>query len=63
MGQETRQVHHVACTNCGEDMIIALHVDYDKIASWTEAVENAQEVPEEAGAPVVNVDANFVIPE
>lgn len=62
MGQETRQVHHVACTNCGEDMIIALHVDYDKIASWTEAVENAQEVPEEAGAPVVNVDANFVIP-
>ncbi|MER9669947.1 hypothetical protein [Mesorhizobium sp. M0203] len=43
-------------------MVIALHVDYDKIASWAEAVENAEEVPEEVGAPVVNVDANFVIP-
>ncbi|MER8661307.1 hypothetical protein NKH34_09215 [Mesorhizobium sp. M1148] len=43
-------------------MVVALHVDYDQIKSWAEAVENAEQVPEEVGAPVVNVDANFVIP-
>jgi predicted RNA-binding Zn-ribbon protein involved in translation (DUF1610 family) len=28
MGQETRQTHRFPCVNCGEDMVVALNVDY-----------------------------------
>lgn len=63
MGQETRQTHRFPCVKCGEDMEVALNVDYEKIAHWTEAVDNAERAEEEQGAPIVNVDANFVVPE
>jgi hypothetical protein len=49
--------------NCGEDMVVALNVDYQAIAHWTEAVENAESAEEVAGAPIMNVDANFIVPE
>jgi hypothetical protein len=48
---------------CGEDMVVALNVDYQNIAHWTEPVENAEPTPEEPGALIMNVDANFVVPE
>jgi hypothetical protein len=63
MGQEARQTHRFPCVNCAEDMVVALNVDYQAIAHWTEAVDNAEFVDELAGAPIVNVDANFIIPE
>jgi hypothetical protein len=49
--------------NCGEDMVVALNVDFQKIAHWTEAVENAEPTAEEAGAPIISVEANFIVPE
>src|SRR3984893_8395471 len=63
MGHETRQTHRFPCMNCGEDMVVALNVDFQKIAHWTEAVENAEPTAEEAGAPIINVEANFIVPE
>ena len=63
MGHETTQTHRFPCVSCGEDMVVALHVDFQAIRHWTEAVENAEEIPEEAAAAIVNVDAGFVVPE
>jgi predicted RNA-binding Zn-ribbon protein involved in translation (DUF1610 family) len=63
MGLETRQSHRFPCVNCGEDMVVALNVDYQAITHWTEAVENAELAAEEVGAPIMNVDANFLVPE
>lgn len=63
MGQETRQTHRFPCVNCGEDIVVALNVDYQAIAHWTEAVENAELIDEVPAAPIVNVDANFIVPE
>ena len=48
---------------CGEDMVVALNVDFQKIGYWIEAVENAEHVAKEEGAPIMNLDANFLIPE
>jgi hypothetical protein len=44
-------------------MVVALNVDYENITHWTEAVENAELVNEIPGAPIVNIDANFLVPE
>src|ERR1700761_2759157 len=63
MGQETRQTHRFPCVGCGEDMVVALNVDYQAIAHCTEGVENAELAEEVPGAPVMNVDANFIVPE
>ncbi|MGO6685828.1 hypothetical protein [Rhizobium leguminosarum] len=37
-------------------------VDYEKITHWVEPVENAEWIEEVVGAPIVNVDANFIVP-
>ena len=63
MGQETRQTHRFPCVSCGEDMVVALNVDYQAVAHWAEAVENAELANELPGAPIMNVDANFIVPE
>jgi len=63
MGHETRQTHRFPCVNCGEDMVVALNVDYQALAHWTEAVENAEFADEVPDAPIMNVDANFIVPE
>lgn len=63
MGQETRQTHRFPCMSCGEDMVVALNVDYQAVKHWTETVENAVEADLLADAPIVNVDANFIVPE
>lgn len=62
MGQEARQVHRFPCHDCGEDMVVALCVDYEKISHWVEEVENAELIKEVTGAPIINVDANFIVP-
>lgn len=63
MGQETRQTHRFPCMNCGEDMVVALNVDYQAVSHWTEAVENAEAAEVVSSAPIMNVDANFIVPE
>jgi hypothetical protein len=63
MGQETRQTHRFPCSKCGEDMVVALNVDYQTIAYWTEGIENAALSDAATDAPIVNVEANFVVPE
>jgi hypothetical protein len=62
MGQETRQVHHFPCMSCGEDMVVALNVDYKLTRHWAEAVKNAEQIQEVPDAPIMNVDANFIVP-
>lgn len=63
MGQEEYQSHRFPCQGCGEDMVIGMHVDYQKLGWCFEAVENAEIILEIEDAPIVNVDANFIIPE
>lgn len=43
--------------------MIGMHVDYQKHGWREEAVENAELTPETMDAPIVNVDANFIISE
>lgn len=64
MGQEEYQSHRFPCRGCGEEMVVALHVDYKNIGHRIEAVENAEVMERETpDALIVNVHANFVIPE
>ena len=51
------------CTECGEDMAVTLHVDYEKIEHWVAEAENAEPIDETKECRVVNLHANFVIPE
>ena len=62
MGQETRHLHRFPCCHCGEEMVVALCVDYEKVAHWVEPIENAEWIDELPGAPIVNLDANFIVP-
>jgi hypothetical protein len=48
---------------CGEDMVVALNVDYENVAHWVEAVENAEFADRDGEAPIINLEANFLIPE
>lgn len=62
MGQEESQQHRFPCRNCGEDIAVTLMVDYENTQSWVVVDENAVQDLEEAGAEIVNLDANFLIP-
>lgn len=62
MGQETRHIHRFPCEQCGEDVVVALCVDYENLSHWVEPVENAEWIEEIPGAPIVNLDANFIVP-
>lgn len=61
MGHDDRQEHRFPCRACGEDMVVALNVDYATVSTRPEAVENAVLSRETADALVVNVHANFVV--
>lgn len=62
MGQEEREAHRFSCRKCKEGIAITLMVDYENTRSWVECDENAERAPEEPGAEIVNLDANFLIP-
>jgi hypothetical protein len=62
MGQEESQQHRFPCRNCGEDIAVTLMVDYENTRSWVVFDENAVQDSQEAGAEIVNLDANFLIP-
>lgn len=61
MGHDAQQVHRFPCRGCGEDMVVALNIDYENLSTVPEAVENAELTKEAPGALVVNVHANYVI--
>src|SRR5207248_6306209 len=63
MGQEEYHSHTFPCRHCGEQIKIALNTDYKNISAWITFEENAAQIPPHAGGDIVNLDANFVIPE
>jgi hypothetical protein len=63
MGQEESQEHRFPCRNCREDIALALVVDYENMRSHVVFKETAAYTPEEPGAEIVNLDANFLIPD
>ena len=63
MGQEESQRHTFDCRHCGEPITIRMDVDYEKLATPITAEKNAILVDEVPGAPIVNLDANCLIPE
>jgi hypothetical protein len=63
MGAEESQEHRFPCRQCKEGIVIHLDVDYEKITSLIRAGSNSKSIPEVAGAPIVNLDANFLISE
>jgi hypothetical protein len=61
MGQETTQRHAFGCTNCHEQISVRLEVDYENLSARVVCENNATEIAEVVGAPIVNIDANFAI--
>lgn len=66
LGHETYQTHTFLCSGCGEELTIGMRVVKPEGSSLPqfigEPVENVEQSEEEADAPIVNVDANFLIP-
>ncbi len=66
VGYETYQTHTFQCSRCGEELTVGLRVDKPKgslIPQFIgEPVENVEQSEEEADSPIVNVDANFLVP-
>lgn len=63
MGQEVEHTYRFPCVECGEEMAVTLHVDYENISTRTEAAENAEAIEEDEHCKVLNLHANFIIPE
>lgn len=64
LGQEAYQDHRFPCTECQEQMHIALHLSPGPSGeSRIEAIDNAERTGAVEDAPVVNVDANFLVPK
>jgi len=63
MGQETEHTYRFPCVECGEEMSVTMHVDYVKISAWVEEADNAEPIEEDGECKIVNLHANFVIPE
>lgn len=66
VGHESYQTHTFPCSGCGEELTVALRVsklENSPIPQFIgEAVENVELAEEEADSPIVNVDANFLVP-
>ncbi|HML28916.1 MAG TPA: hypothetical protein PKE16_08770 [Hyphomicrobium sp.] len=63
IGLEEYQDHRFPCTACQEPLVIAVHLNFAKFAWRLEPLENAERCAEIGGAPIVNVDANFIVPK
>jgi len=63
LGQEDRQEHRFPCTACHEQIAIALHLDHAQAGVRIEAIDNTEAAAEVEGAPIVNLEANFIVPE
>ncbi|MFG6589408.1 hypothetical protein [Sulfitobacter sp. MOLA879] len=65
MGQGIRQEHTVNCRECQEPMSFGMTVNYSELSTNVFTIDGCSivEVPAHGTGPVVNVDANFVVPE
>lgn len=63
MGHEVAHTYRFPCTECGEEMAVTLHVDYQAIAHWVDETDNAEPIEEDRSCQIINLHANFVIPE
>ena len=65
MGQGVRQEHTVRCLECKEPMTFGMTVDYQNLGTEVFAIDGCQVVegPAYGVGPVINVDANFAVPE
>lgn len=65
MGQGIRQEHTIQCSNCSEPISFGMNVDYENLGTEVFPIENCNIVPSPppGTGPVVNVDANFAVPE
>ena len=66
LGHETYQTHSFTCFGCEEELTVGLRVvrpEGSLIPQFIgEPVENVEQSEEETDSPVVNVDANFLVP-
>jgi hypothetical protein len=62
MGQDSSQTHKFPCRRCSEDIVLRMDLDYAKLGWEVVCVENCQPIVEVVGAPIVNVNANFLVP-
>jgi hypothetical protein len=63
MGQEESQRHSFPCRKCGEKIVVRMDVDYQAISTRVTCEENSELCLEDTKSPIVNLDANFLIPE
>src|SRR5258707_7828171 len=63
MGQGEYQSHKFACRGCKEQIGVGLKVHYETLGAEILPEENAELADEETGAEIVNLDANFLIPQ
>ena len=63
MGQEEHQNHRFHCRGCDEFIELRMEVNYKELSHRVVCIENCEPIAEVLGAPIVNVDANFLIPE
>ncbi len=63
MGQEESQVHRFPCRQCKEEIEVHLDVDYKAVEAHIRTGLNSKMIREVAGAPIVNLDANFLVGE
>lgn len=63
MGHEEQQRHQFACRSCYEPITVGLNVDYTNISAEIFYGTNAVAAPRSEEGDVVNLDANFLIPD
>ena len=62
MGQEESQTHKFPCRNCAEEIVVRMEIDYSKVAHREICVTNCVPIEEVESAPIVNIEASFLIP-
>lgn len=61
MGHDASQTHKFPCRECSEEIVLRMNLNHDELSWSVECVENCGPIDEVAGAPIVNVDAIFII--
>ena len=62
LGLDSSQTHKFPCRSCDEEIVLRMDIDQVKHGWRVECVDNCEPILEIVGAPIVNVDANFLIP-
>lgn len=61
VGNERLQRHSITCSNCGENFIVEMDVDFDKPSAIPRCVENCSESENEG--LIVNIDPRAPVPD